>query len=326
MKKLKEKTGITLIALVITIIVLLILAGVTVITLTGDNGLLTKASDAKQANEEAAALEKIKTEVAGSYNLEGKIDLNELKTNLKRLNISDEDITPTIKDEKETFPLTIKIKENVYDIYNNGNIIGPIDYKKLESLYGKLVNGYSGYTATDVTEWKLLYVDEQYNEAFIVSSNAIPLGPPIPLTSVKGIEYTGSNNVANSEYGRKYNRLWLEKCTEESTEINAKAVAYLCDSDNWSQYVTEKAKYAAGGPTLEIYAAVGKGMQVREIMINGVNSVGYLTNGGTGIVNETFRKDLLNLGGAYWYASPSTYKNYIHFGSDGEYYHYSYGR
>ena len=38
--------GITLIALVITIIVLLILAGVTIATLTGDNGILTKAQEA----------------------------------------------------------------------------------------------------------------------------------------------------------------------------------------------------------------------------------------------------------------------------------------
>ena len=39
----KGKKGITLIALVITIIVLLILAGVTIATLTGDNGILKQA-------------------------------------------------------------------------------------------------------------------------------------------------------------------------------------------------------------------------------------------------------------------------------------------
>ena len=44
------KNGITLIALVITIIVLLILAGVTIATLTGDNGILTKAQNAKEKN------------------------------------------------------------------------------------------------------------------------------------------------------------------------------------------------------------------------------------------------------------------------------------
>ena len=45
MKRLNDK-GITLIALVITIIVLLILAGVSIATLTGENGILTKASEA----------------------------------------------------------------------------------------------------------------------------------------------------------------------------------------------------------------------------------------------------------------------------------------
>ena len=42
----KTNSGITLIALVITIIVLLILAGVTIATLMGDNGILTKANEA----------------------------------------------------------------------------------------------------------------------------------------------------------------------------------------------------------------------------------------------------------------------------------------
>ena len=45
-EKLKQKKGITLIALVITIIVLLILAGVTIATLTGENGIITRANEA----------------------------------------------------------------------------------------------------------------------------------------------------------------------------------------------------------------------------------------------------------------------------------------
>lgn len=58
-EKQKKNKGITLIALAITIIVLLILAGVTMATLTGDNGLLTKAGEAKQVNKEAEVKEKI---------------------------------------------------------------------------------------------------------------------------------------------------------------------------------------------------------------------------------------------------------------------------
>ena len=50
----QNNRGITLIALVITIIVLLILAGVSISMLTGENGILTQANKAKKATEEAA--------------------------------------------------------------------------------------------------------------------------------------------------------------------------------------------------------------------------------------------------------------------------------
>ena len=51
--KTKQANGITLIALVITIIVLLILAGVSIVMLTGQNGILTQAQNAKNRTEEA---------------------------------------------------------------------------------------------------------------------------------------------------------------------------------------------------------------------------------------------------------------------------------
>ncbi len=55
MKKCKKRNqkedGITLIALVITIIVLLILAGITIATLTGENGMLNKANTAGEENK-----------------------------------------------------------------------------------------------------------------------------------------------------------------------------------------------------------------------------------------------------------------------------------
>ena len=61
----KAERGITLIALVITIIVLLILAGVTIATLTGDNGILTKAGDAKTSTEIAEVKERVQTDILG---------------------------------------------------------------------------------------------------------------------------------------------------------------------------------------------------------------------------------------------------------------------
>ena len=55
--KLKEKQGITLVALVITVIVLIILAGVTLSMVVGDNGIITKAKEAKQNMQNATAEE-----------------------------------------------------------------------------------------------------------------------------------------------------------------------------------------------------------------------------------------------------------------------------
>ena len=58
-KLIKTNSGITLIALVITIIVLLILAGVTIATLTGDNGILTQATNAKTMTQISSLKEEI---------------------------------------------------------------------------------------------------------------------------------------------------------------------------------------------------------------------------------------------------------------------------
>lgn len=55
----RNQRGITLIALVITIIVLLILAGVSIAMLTGDNGILTNSTKAKAQNELGTAKDQI---------------------------------------------------------------------------------------------------------------------------------------------------------------------------------------------------------------------------------------------------------------------------
>ena len=61
----KQTKGITLIALVITIIVLLILAGVSIAMLTGQNGILMQAQNAKKETEISEVIEKAKIDIAG---------------------------------------------------------------------------------------------------------------------------------------------------------------------------------------------------------------------------------------------------------------------
>ena len=80
----KKQTGITLIALVITIIVLLILAGVSIATLTGNNGILTQANQAKENNNSAAAKEKVEVEALGSIDKSGKFNESTFEENVTK--------------------------------------------------------------------------------------------------------------------------------------------------------------------------------------------------------------------------------------------------
>ena len=62
---LKENKGITLVALVITIIVLLILAGVSISLVVGDNGVLTQSQTASKNTTKSQIKEDVETSLAG---------------------------------------------------------------------------------------------------------------------------------------------------------------------------------------------------------------------------------------------------------------------
>ena len=109
--KIKQKNkGITLVALVITIIILLILAGITLATLTGENGLFVRARQAKQNTLNAQENENLALE---SYE-------NAINTTLNDSNIN---------------------KLDKLYIYNNGDeneeVTGGIICSKVNGVYQK---------------------------------------------------------------------------------------------------------------------------------------------------------------------------------------------
>jgi hypothetical protein len=122
----KNEMGITLVALVVTIIVLLILAGVTIATLTGDNGLLTKAGDARNTSEKAGEKERIQMEVAGAYDLTGKLVASQVEENIRN-NIKDiTNVTATAKEgtEEKFFPVKATYNNgHKYQVDENGQIM-----------------------------------------------------------------------------------------------------------------------------------------------------------------------------------------------------------
>ena len=116
MKEIKECKGITLIALIITVIVLLILAGVSISMLMGQNGILTQAQNAKSQNEKYGALEQVKLAVAASQ-VENGIDFEKLQNGLNNIVGMKEELKKISRDD---FPLTITINETEINLFLSG--------------------------------------------------------------------------------------------------------------------------------------------------------------------------------------------------------------
>ena len=124
MQKINKQKGITLIALVVTIIVLLILAGISIATLTGENGLITKTNSAKEKTKQAEAEERVKIEVLGSYGTDGKIDIDLLNNNLKAhitgLTYNGNKLSESNKIER--LPATVVVDGYAIEIAENGRV------------------------------------------------------------------------------------------------------------------------------------------------------------------------------------------------------------
>ena len=90
-KNLKSKNkGITLIALVVTIVVLLILAGISIGALTGDNGIINQAHTAKEDTEIASWEEQIDLAIIDAENKHRNPTLDDIKEELKNKGVIDD--------------------------------------------------------------------------------------------------------------------------------------------------------------------------------------------------------------------------------------------
>ena len=109
-KKLKNTKGITLIALVVTIIILLILAGISIAMLTGNNGVLTQGQRAKEETRIASVEETVKLYKQGKYidsaTKTTTENANEMLEDLKKQKLLSED-----EIDRENEIITIKRKD-----------------------------------------------------------------------------------------------------------------------------------------------------------------------------------------------------------------------
>lgn len=141
--KLEEEKGITLIVLVITIIVLLILAGVTIATLTGENGILIQAGNAKEETrgasvEEARDLWKINQEANHYVENETIQSLEELINDLvneRLLTIEERDqiLGNAEKNIEAKGEVTIGSRRIVFRYFEIGKMVSVGDFVNYEA-------------------------------------------------------------------------------------------------------------------------------------------------------------------------------------------------
>ena len=145
-KRGKKETGITIVTLVITIIVLLILSGITIIALSGDNGILKRAAEAKQETEKNQVIEMVQLEVLGTYaEADGEFDSEKFKDNVKD---HLKNYNPVISEDEKTITVEVKKYEVVVDketgeVVKKGEVKGvtPIFETKLYNEDGTELKG-----------------------------------------------------------------------------------------------------------------------------------------------------------------------------------------
>ena len=138
-ERIKKEKGITLIALVVTIIVLLILAGVTISTLTGDNGIITKTTESKEKTTQAKAEEMVSVAIGGLQTVNLGDTSKITPESIANQVMKDNNIENVIAEES-TFPTYIVFQDDGVKVWveidlsigNNGSYDGIYSEEGLE--------------------------------------------------------------------------------------------------------------------------------------------------------------------------------------------------
>ena len=306
----KSSKGITLVALVITIIILLILAGISISALT-NTGIFGKAKDAKQKSDEAA--------------LDQNTKLDEYESEINAY-----------------LPGQNNGGGGQESGINANTIASATDTEKANNYYGKSVN----YTsANGVTGWKIFYADS--SNIYLIADDYVDVaklprgtdtsGKPVgnapantntdypkaaPFNNIMDAYSTGAARITTDTIKKLNSSFFARSDASTNTNDNMKAVAYMLDTTVWSTFKdrNEKADYAIGGPTLEmLFKSYNQKHPGKNYEAQATSATGYQlrVNGGTWKYYTDSGSDYLNSGDslyvlpsskgadAVWVASPS---------------------
>ncbi len=213
-----NNNGITLLALVITIIILLILAGVSISVLGGQNGIIKNATESKKQSEIGEIIDKVRIDIADEQ-IEKKnagIASSELEKILNKYgNLTGEGtILDKILETEKGYKIPVK------EIWSGTLVVEPLnlqvgDYIKYNVTYTDV---YTLYSFTAENGWRVLDPGTDNGDGTVTGLKLISTGIPVKLNyngnDVNNKEYSETNPILGNwagntkqreEYAKKFN-------------------------------------------------------------------------------------------------------------------------
>ena len=209
MNKLKSKKGITLVALVVTTVVLLILAGVSINLVLGDNGIIKKANQAASVTKEAEVKEAINRTILEFYltnDYETLEDFLKAKAEDGSIDSVTKNADGTLTVKKGNYSVTVENKANSSGGSSSGGNTGEeTQTPEIKIGEAKVVANSDG-TGTAITEAASVYLG---NTLYITFSHSITGGTTvvdktIPYAVTKNGTYTFT--VTGTVNGKSYTK------------------------------------------------------------------------------------------------------------------------
>lgn len=226
----KQEGGITLIALVVTIVVLLILAAVSISMLGGENGIITQAIEAREENKKEEAKEEVylywnEAQINYEDTIEQKVDL--LK---KRMQEKDANATANIEDGE------IIVNYKGYDVtisYINKKLEGEIAY--FTAFHGHGINEQDKTIYLYITKDSKIYITN--NDRKICLNDKFD-----ELNDEKNLRFIESGTSNNSVFFEYMSNQKLLKLTLNNIDIEN-----IFNLDNYSLEVVFDIKTIESG-------------------------------------------------------------------------------
>ena len=210
--KIKQEKGITLLALVITIIILLILAGITISAITGDNGIIRNAGQAKEETEianEKEIVEKATVQAMGN-NKYGNIEERELQSELDKETGEGKTEATDIGEE---FEVIFNESNRYYTVDKDGNVGEAQDIIK-DKHPGDITVGKDEETLDGSEEkpYEIWCIED-----LVAFSNMVN-GSGVKLENGNSVEITTSNNFSGKYVVLKTSLNFKSKLSYQDSE------------------------------------------------------------------------------------------------------------